>query len=143
MLYFLYGHSLELCQLGDPGDEIFENIGIATLSDYRLSFRVYPTLEPAKGSVVHGMLIHQSDEMETHLNECEFFPMLYTKRQVLVNCKSQIYARVFVQKFTKQLPICSPNPEYLANLYQLYIQYGLPLSQINNAIELTNKQFTI
>lgn len=138
MLYFLYGHSLELCQLGDPGDSLFENIGKATLSDYKLSFRLYPTIEPSKGSVVHGMLIHQAAEMDAYLNECEFFPTIYTKKGVFVNCMGPIYAHVFVQKFTKQLRKNPPNPEYLANLYQLYMKYELPLRQINDALTRNN-----
>lgn len=134
MLYFLYGHSLDICELGYPGDSIIETLGIATLKDYEFIFRSYPNIEPSKDKVVTGVLIHLDDVCKLKLNENELCPSLYTKRYIKVWWNGWIRAVGFTQKFTRQLPKNPPPPEYLTNLYNLYMQNGLPLDQINNAI---------
>lgn len=138
MFYFLYGHSLDVCELGYPGNSIIETMGLATLNEYEFTFRVFPNIEPKKGKVVNGILIYLSDEFKSKLDKDEFCPRLYTKKDVIVCCNGLIKARIYVQKFTKQIKKHPPHPKYLANLYQLYAKYGLPLNQLNDALQVDN-----
>lgn len=140
MLYFLYGQTLDICELGDSCNLVFKILGPATLEDYEMTFRRLPNLEQSVGKTAHGMLVFIDNEIKPALDENELCPHLYTKKDVIVKHNGLIKARIYVQKFTKRFPIRTPPSEYLANLYQLYLKYGLPLSQINDAMALTTNQ---
>lgn len=131
---------IDLKELSNPDWSEVEYLGIATLKDYQMIFKVLPDIEPAQGRSVSGLLFHIDRDLVHLLNNDMECPDLYTKRYIDVWCNGLIRTVFYTQKFTKQLMKHSPPPEYLANLYQLYLKYGLPLSQINDAMALTTKQ---
>lgn len=142
MLYFFYSQNLSLCEIGQLDLSRLELMGKVKLLDYKLTFRFFANVEPDPGNFVEGFLFWINPEHQKLIDDYEMFPKLYTKREKVFNSESgpdTIRGKVFMQKFTKQLPLQPPHPDYLANLYKLYMETGLPLDQINNALgELKN-----
>ena len=140
MMYFFYSHNIDYCEVGDADPTEINLLGRAKLNNYKLTFRFFPDVEPAKGHCVEGFLFYINDKHDEIIKESELCPNLYTIRNRELsgeNGLGLIRGNFFTQKFTKQLP----NPEYLSNLYSLYLQYGLPLNQINEALTLNNVAF--
>lgn len=132
-VYFAYGANTNFesmaCRCPDA-----EFIAAATLDDHQLTFRGVADVAPAPGRQVTGALWMISDTDERSLDRFEGFPHLYIKRTVVVNTVEfgDVEAMIYVMRDRhEQWP---PNMTYYNILMQGYIDSGIALGQLDDAV---------
>ena len=140
-LYFAYGSNINLDQMRYrcPDAKVIDTV---TLPDYELLFRGYDgsglaTIEPKKGSVVHGLLWRITSRCERSLDHYEGFPSLYDKRDVTVRDSQgrSISVMAYVMVGGRHLTPATPSNFYYQGIRDGYRQTGLPQEALGDALE--------
>lgn len=131
--YFAYGMLTNPRHM--PGAEA---VGAAVLPNHSFEFYQYADVVPAAGEQVHGMLWQVPRELLSQLDRVEGVPWLYNRKTVPVRSGGQRY-EAYVYTMTpaarEAVKDRMPSRNYVRTLGQGYAQFGLPGSQINQAIE--------
>jgi len=137
-LYFAYGSNLNLDQMGYrcPDAKV---VGPVTLENYELLFRGVATIAPKEGSVVHGLIWEITPQCEQALNHYEGFPSFYYKEDVTVRTPSgeQVTAMAYIMTEWYGDKPSLPSSTYYNGIRQGFIQNGLPLESLEQALEHT------
>ena len=140
-LYFAYGSNINLDQMRYrcPDAKVIDTV---TLPDYELLFRGsdgsgLATIEPKKGSVVHGLLWRITPRCERSLDRYEGFPSLYDKRDVTVRDSHgrSISVMAYVMVGGRRLQPARPSGFYYQGILDGYRQTGLPVEALGDALE--------
>jgi len=140
-LYFAYGSNLNLQQMAYrcPDAKI---VGPVTLDNYELLFRRFATIAPKEGSAVHGLLWEITPACEQALNHYESFPFYYDQEQVTVRTRAgeQIAAMVYIMIAPYKDQPALPSPGYYNGVRQGFLQNGLPVKALEQALQHTKKE---
>ena len=140
-LYFAYGANTNVAAMARRCPKA-QPLGPMNFKDYKLVFRGVADIVPCKGEQVFGALWRITDECEQALDAFEGFPNLYTK----------IYGELTSKGKTEEVMMYAMTPEhhrgtgapsatYEATLRQGYCTFGLPQSQIDDAIAAAKNTF--
>lgn len=120
-------------------------LGAVTLRDYALVFRGVADIAPFKESVLHGVLWSITPACEKALDRFEGWPHLYIKRTVIVENADMTYrAMVYLMARhanPERLMIAPPGRFYHQTLVNGYSHFGLPLRQIEDAVEAAERVY--
>lgn len=139
--YFSYGHNTHTATMRErcPGAHL---MGPAVLYNFRLSFEKFANIEHDEGAVTHGVLYEMPRSDLRKLDQDERFKEHYTRIPVEVH-HAHDTQRAFVYIMEPSWhPGDYPTPEYLHDVTQGYVQHGLPLSQIDQALKRKNQDVT-
>lgn len=121
-------------------------LGAARLPHHALVFRGVADIVPMEGSDVHGALWSITSNCEKALDRLEGYPYLYIKKTVTValpaggTCKAMVYAMAR-HASPERLMIAPPGRFYHQMLTEGYSHFGLPLSQIEDAVEAAERVY--
>jgi gamma-glutamylcyclotransferase (GGCT)/AIG2-like uncharacterized protein YtfP len=110
-----------------------EDLGAATLLDHQFEFYGHATVVPTKGTNTHGVLWNITDQCEYHLDLLEGFPTYYDKHDVEVVWQGQTVTAMTYRMVEQGLR--RPSMGYVAILEQGYQEHGLPIEQLDAALE--------
>lgn len=131
--YFAYG------MLTDP--EIMDGIelvGVAKLPNFRYEMFEYANVVPEPSSVVYGCLWRVDRRIIANLDRVEGYPTLYDRKTVPVYVKGQKYAAelyTMTPATREQLADTSPSESYIEKIERGYSHAGVPLAQVDAAID--------
>jgi gamma-glutamylcyclotransferase (GGCT)/AIG2-like uncharacterized protein YtfP len=131
MKYLAYGMNTNLngMQRRCPTAQV---LGPATLSNYRLRFRLHADIEPKIGSEVVGVLWEISEDDLTALDMLEGYPTYYTRLTVpVIHDDKTVDAVVYMM--TDQTYEEDPHLEYLDCCIQGYTDNGISIDQLEEA----------
>jgi len=132
MKYFAYGMNTNLDEMSSrcPGAV---SLGPAWIDNYQFVFRTHADIEKAPGSICYGVLWDISPLHLKSLDALEGFPYYYTRFRIKVNLGDKfVYAITY--QMTDQHLSAPPSKGYLQMVTEGYQQNGVPLAQINEAI---------
>lgn len=139
--YIAYGSNMNVAQMARRCPDATP-VGIATLNDYKLVFRVHATIEPEPGSQVPVLVWRISDRDEASLDRYEGYPKYYYKEHLTVTARSLRTGKI------KDLPvmvyimdadglgrdITPPTPEYYLTIKDGYKRFGFDKDILNDAL---------
>jgi gamma-glutamylcyclotransferase (GGCT)/AIG2-like uncharacterized protein YtfP len=135
--YFAYG------MLTDPDKMPGANlVGVGELRNFEYKLYTYANVEPTASSTVYGCLWEIDARLLSRLDMIEGFPSLYDRRTYPVYCDGQKYAaEVYVMTpFTlKYMQGTTPSKNYVNTIAKGYQHAGVPLSQLQSAVQATIK----
>jgi len=135
--YFAYG------MLTDPDKMPGANlVGVGELRNFEYKLYTYANVEPTAGSTVYGCLWEIDAKLLSRLDMIEGFPSLYDRRSYPVYCDGEKYAaEVYVMTpFTlKYMQGTTPSKSYVNTIAKGYQHAGVPLSQLNSAVQAAIK----
>lgn len=144
MLYFAYGSNLDCEQMARRCPEA-EPVRAAQLRDWRLVFRGVADIEPAARRTVHGGLWRITPRCEASLDLYEGVRSgLYLKRLVTVRTgrSSEVEALVYVMGQPERRGYAMPPEGYLAGIRDGYLDFGLDLGPLRQALAFTGRNLT-
>jgi gamma-glutamylcyclotransferase (GGCT)/AIG2-like uncharacterized protein YtfP len=131
--YFAYG------MLTDP--EIMDGIelvGVAKLPNFRYEMFEYANVVPEPSSVVYGCLWKVDRRIIANLDRVEGYPTLYDRKTVPVYVKGQKYAAelyTMTPATREQLADTGPSDSYIEKIERGYSHAGVPLAQVDAALD--------
>ena len=130
--YFAYG------MLTDPDYmKGARKVGAATVKNFEFEFWRFANMAYKPGATSHGALWLINRQMLDYLDTVESYPVMYDRRTVPVYYKNnKVLAQMYTltKEYRQQFLKTSPDSSYLDNLYSGYNHFGLPISQIDNAL---------
>lgn len=136
--YFAYGMLTDHANM--PGARA---VGPALLNNHRFEFLGFADVAPDPGSQVWGALWIIPRELLSELDRVEGYPHMYGRQQLPVQHGSR-RVEAWVYRMTpqtrKQSTLAMPSEDYVATLRRGYRAFGLPLSQIDQALEVAEAQ---
>lgn len=136
--YFAYGANTNLagmqyrCPKARP-------VGAAVLEDWSLLFRGVADVVEHGGARVHGAVWVITPECEASLDRFEGFPRLYTKQMVPVRLGDGRTVRAMVYVMAAREYLQGPSDYYENVLREGYREFGLPTSQIDEAVRYAER----
>lgn len=136
-LYLAYGANTNLGNMSTrcPDAKYVCNI---TLHHHKLVFRGVADVAAHRGAKVVCALWLISPKDEEALDGFEGFPYTYVKRYVTVHLQGKRHRAMFYVMRTRRYEM-EPSAAYEACLREGYAQCGMPIGQIDKAIERANK----
>ena len=133
MYYFAYGMLTD--QDNMPGAR---TVGPARLDNHRFEFLQYADVTPDPGSEVWGALWIISRELLSELDRVEGYPRMYGRQQLPVwhqlrRVEAWVYRMTPDTRYRTTRR--APSAGYVATLRRGYHDFGLPSSQIDQALE--------
>lgn len=135
MLYFAYGSNLNKkemkmrCPNSRP-------MGVLTLKDWQLMFRVYLTIEQKEGMEVPIAVWDVPEEDIKALDEYEGYPSLYRKEKMSIDGKEGI---IYIMN-NEDIPYMLPQHTYFYRCRHGYEDFGFNFKYLNSALERTYKE---
>lgn len=135
-VYFAYGANLNKGDMGYrcPGAK---PIGAATIKDQRLIFRGVADIEPAPGETVHGGAWIINEKHLASLDRFEGYPHLYGREWIEIELESGEKRQALVYRMTSRTGTARPNRSYLTAIAEGYTDFGLPHSNLVEAVALS------
>ena len=145
--YIAYGSNLSVAQMRYrcPSARI---VGWGILHDWRLVFRTYATIEPAKGYKVPVLVWSITDSDECSLDRYEGYPTGYYKQDMPVTVHSfktgntkDITAMVYIMT-EGRYGIIPPSPVYYSTIVEGYYRFDFDRAILREALTeaiLTNE----
>lgn len=140
-LYVAYGSNLNLSQMAlrCPDSQIY---GTGVLKNWELLFRGSPTNSHAtikrhSGKSVPVLVWSISEADEQQLDRYEGFPVYYYKKDVMVNIDGKKKKAMVYIMNERRLPGI-PSVRYVQTIRQGYIDNGLDLEFLEEALELNS-----
>jgi len=132
MKYFAYGMNTNLDEMARrcPGSQ---SLGSAYLNDFELCFRTHCDIAYNQGSKVHGVLWDINVDNLRALDALEGYPHYYTRFNVRV-CQGRVWYNALVYQMNNQNWLAEPSQYYLDCVRDGYTQNGVPLNQIDDAL---------
>lgn len=136
-IMFSYGMNTNITQM-NIRCPLAENLGVAILPEYSLEFRKHANVVPNDNHKVYGVLWKLTESDEQALDRLEGYPTAYNKQTLTVyqDGKSIQAMTYVINTDLKQGP---PSEYYYSMLKEGYEQHGIPLVQIEQALELHKK----
>jgi len=133
--YFAYG------MLTDPHlMEGLELVGVGKLRNFKYHMYSWANVEPTPGAKVLGCLWAIDRREIARLDQAEGYPSLYDRRTYPVYCNGQKYpAEVYVMT-PQTLEYCQgsqPSQGYVNRIVRGYRNAGIPLSQLQHALQIS------
>lgn len=114
-------------------------LGRAKLSNHRLLFRQYATIEPAEGEDLEVMLYKISKKDEINLDYYESYPHFYDKKKVDVIYDNKVFkAIVYFLSPSRYYSIRIPDASYLGRCFMGYVNSGIDIRQLVQAYIYTD-----
>ena len=138
MLYFAYGSNLNKkemkmrCPNSRP-------MGVLTLKDWQLMFRVYLTIEPKEGMEVPIAVWNVPEEDMKALDEYEGYPHLYKKEKMTIGGHEGI---IYIMN-ESTIPYALPKNSYFNRCVIGYINFGFDRKELERALNRTFKEMKI
>ena len=136
-LYFSYGMNTNLREMQQRCPDAV-SLGAAELPDYKIKFKHYATIALCEGSTVQGVLWEISPADEYSLDVLEGYPIIYGKIRVGVRHQNSIVeAMVYIMLNSlagRLYKTSQPSESYYRIVEQGYIDHGLNLSQLTQAL---------
>lgn len=138
MLYFAYGSNLNKremkmrCPNSRP-------MGVLTLKDWQLMFRVYLTIEPKEGMEVPIAVWNVPEEDMKAIDEYEGYPHLYRKEKMTIGGHEGI---IYIMN-ESTIPYALPKNSYLTRCVIGYINFGFDRKELERALNRTFKEMKI
>jgi gamma-glutamylcyclotransferase (GGCT)/AIG2-like uncharacterized protein YtfP len=130
-LYFAYGSNLNLDGMASRCPDS-EPVGIATLSDWALTFRGVADIEPRKGTRAIGALWRISARDLERLDAYEGYPGLYRRELLAVQATDgPIHAITYVMNDDY---LGLPSSAYFQVIRRGYEQWDLPIEALERAL---------
>lgn len=139
--YIAYGSNLnkEQMRFRCPTAKV---VGNGYVEDYELTFRLYATIEKAKGKKVPITIWEIDDDCELRLDRYEGYPRLYRKEMVSVDVSGNLYnAMVYIMNGDVR-PYQMPTESYYRTVLQGYVDMGLELEYLDKGILRTEEIMT-
>jgi gamma-glutamylcyclotransferase (GGCT)/AIG2-like uncharacterized protein YtfP len=133
--YLAYGMNTDPAAM--DYDSHCKPIGAATLEGYHLEFEYFATIEP--GGSMQGVLWEIDDETLYYLDNREGYPNYYNRRVVNVFHETETYGAIvyfMTDRYISASVDKSPPQHYVDRLTIGYTQFGIPLTQIEEALAL-------
>jgi hypothetical protein len=132
-LYFAYGSNLNKFQMRKRCPKATP-LRSLILDGYRLVFRYFADIEPAKGELVCGGLWSISPACEKALDRYEGvsnakYPGLYTKEYFMWEGKKVLYYKMATDE------IAAPYHDYVKTIYKGYKDFGLNSNFLFEAVQ--------
>lgn len=134
MKYFAYGMNTNLDQMASrcPGAVC---LGAAWIEDYEFVFRTHADIVGSTGSICYGVLWDITKADLKSLDMLEGYPYYYTRFRVRVNLGDHfVYALTY--QMNDQTYIQQPGHSYLEMVREGYQENGVPINQIDRAINM-------
>jgi gamma-glutamylcyclotransferase (GGCT)/AIG2-like uncharacterized protein YtfP len=142
--YFAYGMLTDPQYMGDVGARM---VGRAVLSDYELEMFLHANVHPSSGNQVIGTLWQISKRMLSDLDRTEGYPDYYIRREVPVWCdatdkkyKATVY--IMTKDSRERSAGREPSPRYVQMIANGYQHAGIPLQQLERAVEVGKSKST-
>lgn len=135
--YFAYG--MNTCASAMQYESLAKPIGSATLNGFHLAFAYYATIE--KGGAMQGVLWEIDETTLKQLDKREGYPEFYTRFSVpvIVNATGGKVEAIVYQMTPEYVEFKVVDElvsdYYLSMLRSGYTTFGLPLSQIEQALD--------
>ena len=126
-LYLAYGANMHLGQMKWRCPDARAR-GAFVLRDWELKFYNHATIEPDKGSAVHGVLWDITDQCERNLDMFEGFPSYYTKRTWI-----QDGTQFFFYEMTSPKS-GTPSEGYVLDIRDSYDFWGIPRQSLTQTL---------
>ena len=132
MKYFAYGMNTNEDEMSRrcPGAV---SLGSAWIDNYELVFRTRCDIVKKSNAKTYGVLWDIDTENLRALDRLEGFPYYYTRFTVKVKQGKKSY-KAIVYQMNDQSCLAEPSYHYLECVSEGYKRYGVPLSQIDDAI---------
>jgi gamma-glutamylcyclotransferase (GGCT)/AIG2-like uncharacterized protein YtfP len=142
--YFAYGMLTDPQYMGDVGARM---VGRAVLEGYELEMFLHANVHPNPGNQVIGTLWQINKSMLASLDRTEGYPDYYIRREVPVWCDAtdkRYKATVYVMtKGSRDDSIGrQPSPRYIEMIARGYHHAGIPLNQLEHAVEESKRNST-
>lgn len=138
-LYLAYGANTNFDSMKHrcPAARYICNI---TLNHHQLVFRGVADVVPNRGSKVECALWLITEECEESLDRFEGFPTLYVKRYVTTHVKGRKHrVMLYVMRGQRALEQAQPSAGYERTLRDGYRDCGMPVGQIDRAMQRASK----
>jgi gamma-glutamylcyclotransferase (GGCT)/AIG2-like uncharacterized protein YtfP len=134
MLYFAYGMNTSLYEMSNRCPAAVSQ-GRARLLNASFRFADHADIINHKNSDVDGVLWEITDACLRSLDKLEGYPYYYNRREFEVEHNGDIKTAIayFMQPGKQDYP---PSQYYVDMLVEGYGEHGVPLTQIENAIEM-------
>lgn len=136
--YIAYGSNLnkEQMRYRCPTAKV---VGNGYIEDYELTFRLYATIEKAKGKKVPVTVWEIDEVCESSLDRYEGYPRLYRKEIVPVNVSGKTYdAMVYIMNKDAR-PYHIPLESYYKVVLQGYVDMKLEIEYLDKGILRTEE----
>lgn len=143
-VYVAYGSNMNWKQMEKRcPDSRFLAVGY--LCNYQLAFRgsadsAYLTIVPKEDSIVPAVLWEISEKDEVSLNRFEGYPFQYYKDTVAVEIAEETTVGM-VYKMNPNKIVGLPSRAYYATVHEAYIDFGLDVKILDNALEQAFHEF--
>ena len=133
--YFAYG------MLTDPQlMHGLELVGVGELRNFEYKMYAWANVEPAPGNRVLGCLWAIDRREIARLDQAEGYPSLYDRRTYPVICHGKKYAAevyIMTPATLEQVEGTAPKQGYVDRVVRGYSNAGIPLTQLENALEVS------
>lgn len=132
MKYFAYGMNTNVDEMARrcPGSV---SLGSAWLDDYELCFRTHCDIEHKPGARTYGVLWDINLDHLRALDALEGYPTYYTRFNVKVK-QGRVWYNTLVYQMNNQHWLADPGKNYLDCVTEGYRAHGVPLNQIDTAL---------
>ena len=137
--YIAYGSNLSLDQMAHRCPDARVE-GKSLLPDWKLVYRTYATIEPAKGRSVPVLVWSISEEDEKSLDRYEDFPDYYFKQDMRITMTdldgknpAEVSAMVYIM--TEGHSLKKPSQSYLELLDEGYRRFGFNPRELSLALQ--------
>jgi gamma-glutamylcyclotransferase (GGCT)/AIG2-like uncharacterized protein YtfP len=136
MKYFAYGMNtnLDSMRIRCPGARV---IGVGWLDDYEFVFRTHADIQKEPGSICYGVLWEINTAHLRSLDMLEGYPHYYTRFKIPVNFNNK-KVKAYVYQMNDQEYVSEPSAGYLDMVTEGYTQNGVPINQIDTAINMVS-----
>lgn len=132
MKYFAYGMNTNLDQMTVRCPNAV-CLGSAWVDNYKLVFRTHADIEKSPGSVCHGVLWEITPDCLRSLDMLEGYPYYYSRFKIKIQTVAGT-VKSLVYQMNDQNYVQEPGNSYLSMITEGYKQNGVPLTQIDIAI---------
>lgn len=138
-VYFAYGMNLAPGAMRYGG---YEKVGPAVLHGWKLTFRGFADIEPAKGETVQGGLWKMTPQLLREMDGREGYPRLYDRKVVPVETEHgvAVEAMVYFMQDQANRPIQEPWEGYLGQIRKGYEFFGLPQEALTAAVAAATEE---
>ena len=141
--YLAYGMNTNFTEMANRCPNA-ENLGTVILHDYKLAFRTHCDVVQEDYATVECVLWHISEACEYQLDLLEGYPTYYDKSEVeVIHNGKPVKAMVYYMTNTEwSHGLALPSQHYLDCVCEGYLENGVPLNQVRQALYDVSKDLT-